>query len=75
MTKDTGGQAFPAILEDTGIGSNLYSSGGMTLRDYFAGQALSSITKGVIEHNDSEEVASKIAYNFADAMLTERSKE
>jgi hypothetical protein len=44
---------------------------GMTLRDYFAGQALSAVIskqQGVVWHGD----LAKQAYQFADAMLEAR---
>lgn len=57
---------------------------GMTLRDYFAGQALqgmlsnTDIAKDARDQNDSTEAAQRWcargAYQFADAMLAERSK-
>ena len=46
----------------------------VSLRDYFAGQVLMSITNGVIKQGDNEKVAAQLAYNFADAMLSERNK-
>lgn len=42
---------------------------GMTLRDWFAGQRLI----GISQHYDPG-MAAKAAYQFADAMLTERTK-
>jgi hypothetical protein len=57
--------AFPATRHDTG----------MTLRDYFAGQAL----VGIIAHPNGSggqwQDAAKHAYLSADAMLAERTKE
>ena len=41
---------------------------GMTLRDYFAAKALTGIAA------DSFEEVAKLAYQVADAMLTERAK-
>jgi hypothetical protein len=66
MTKETGGQAFPAHFE---------SHDGMTLRDYFAA---SFITSGVVFKNLSsgsttDQVAEQ-AYALADAMLEARGK-
>lgn len=70
VKKDDGGVAFPDQL-----------SRGMSLRDYFASQALTAIisygsttfygSKGVL--NKSGELAS-VAYHLADAMLIERNK-
>lgn len=48
---------------------------GMTLRDYFAGQALAGLFNhsGWATRCDAEQIALR-AYHFADAMLAERSK-
>jgi hypothetical protein len=62
--KTTGGQAFPR--------STSYSEGtvGMTLRDWFAGQAL----VGLLAHEGAEgaQHIAKSAYEYADKMLKER---
>ena len=67
---DTGGPAFPLIFDDdTKKTREIYS--GMTLRDYFAAKAMQAIL------NDAEifwEGAAPLAYQYADAMLKERSK-
>lgn len=55
-----GGSAFPRTSE-----SNLT---GMSLRDWFAGQALHSISPGPF----NAEVCAKRAYEMADAMLQQR---
>jgi len=44
---------------------------GMTLRDWFAGQALAGSD---ISHIDDSTAAARHAYALADAMLAERSK-
>ena len=61
-----GGPAFPASREqwDTGLW-------GMTLRDYFAGEALPIAGKG--KERTAEAIA-KRAYYIADAMLAERER-
>lgn len=67
MSKDTGGPAFP--VQDMGI----HGAFGMTLRDYFAGQALA----GCLAHNHTDIASShvaEVAYRMADAMLNERAK-
>ena len=61
MSKENGGQAFPEV----GI------SRGMTLRDYFAGQALCEYWDVEL---DDERVAEK-CYGIADAMIKERGKQ
>jgi hypothetical protein len=48
---------------------------GMTLRDYFAGQALVGIFANPNGTAGSWQVAAKHAYLSADAMLAERTKE
>ena len=70
---DTSGPAFPQSFimhQDEVITSgNLTAAGcqGLSLRDYFAGQALIALAKG----NDPE-FATQMAYVMADAMLERR---
>jgi len=45
-------------------------SPGMTLRDWFAGQALIGIAP-----NNDHEAAAQLAYRYADAMLRQRGKD
>ena len=59
-----GGPAFP---------SDRFGEGGMSLRDYFAGQALAGLIACPNTSGDEEPFACN-AYKFADAMLTEREK-
>lgn len=72
MSKKTGGRAFPcdSIVERDEVG-HLHgfevSSGGMTLRDYFAAKAMSALCSGL-----NPETAAKEAYDYADAMLRAR---
>jgi hypothetical protein len=68
MSKPNGGYAFP----HTGTGSQDPSYDGMTLRDYFAGQAITSL--GQSWGAGHEERAAELAYRIADAMIAERSK-
>jgi hypothetical protein len=67
---DTGGPAFPFVFDDTATRSRqIYT--GMSIRDYFAAKAMQAIL------NDAEifwEGAAPLAYQYADAMLKERSK-
>jgi len=65
----TGGPAFPQkepLTDD---------HPGMTLRDYFAGRALSEII-GNVRGGEAviPEESARIAYRFADAMIEERNK-
>ena len=68
-----GGPAFPRVPWDvndyTGDGSP-----GMSLRDYFAGQALAGMLADSTRQGSLGNYAED-AYKFADAMLAEREKE
>ena len=65
----SGGPAYPTNQYANGISPSGHSQG-MTLRDYFAGQALQGfISRG--DKYDSEFDAGR-AYAFADAMLEAR---
>lgn len=74
---NTGGSAFPSPLDESE-----FTEHGMTLRDYFAGQALSylTITNFLASAMTPEESrlqvtnAAALAYWVADAMLAERDK-
>lgn len=75
MSKDTGGPAFPQFV-DGGV-RPLPSDVGMTLRDYFAAQALALLGGRAWDHIRQEDVVgtwAATAYAIADAMLAERSK-
>lgn len=65
MTKDTGGPAFPFEAGYAGL-----SPSGMTLRDWFAGQALVGISREIDGRVDRAEYY----YQMADAMIAERNK-
>lgn len=67
-----GGPAFPGTFREDAPagGSFLVQRGGMTLRDWFAGQAMLGLVARY--GNDGEIAAAKIAYEFADAMLAAR---
>jgi hypothetical protein len=72
-TKD-GGQAFPLNVTPQDLYWGKYVSG-MTLRDYFAGQALVGLIMRVPA--DEQVSASRLtvqAYGISDLMLQERSK-
>ena len=64
-TIDDGGPAFPAMLP----GGN-YCTPGMSLRDWFAGQALA----GLLASGDWDETPIPDAYVFAQAMLEQRER-
>jgi hypothetical protein len=64
-----GGPAFPSVGE--GFGNPSYSAPGMTLRDWFAGQALAGALADPTCDLSPIELAKK-TYEFADAMLAAR---
>lgn len=72
-TRDDGGWAFPVPNS-----ANLNYEEGMTLRDYFAGQALAGILANPNMFADSDlgdgkdEVAARAAYIYAIQMLKQR---
>jgi len=76
MSKDTGGQAFPAGLTIQKDLENIVVNSqhqGMALRDWFAGQALA----GMLSRKGSEKMdtfmgIAEIAFEYADAMIKER---
>jgi hypothetical protein len=77
--KADGGAAFPHEVIDMECGlENRYTEPGMTLRDYFAGQALAAAydaEKSSPTHNGlSYRGAAERAYLFADALLAERER-
>ena len=73
--KPDGGPAFPWMMS----GGGMTPSSGMTLRDYFAGQAASILVAAlgtpseVTMERMGEEIAAR-AYMVADAMIAEREK-
>ena len=71
MSKHTGGSAFLVNgLRDPNV------SDGMTLRDYFAGQALCGLlSKYNLNAPSDQGTIAQMSYELADAMLAERSKE
>ena len=46
--------------------------GGMTLRDYFAGQALCGLTAAITKKETTNADYATVCYSIADAMLKER---
>ena len=63
---NTGGPAFPTTNY-----SAVYSEG-MTLRDYFAGQAMAAVNLGIGVSDEYYRKTAKHCYAVADAMLKER---
>ncbi len=70
----------PEVRRDDGIGL-VEGYPGMTLRDYFAGQAVSvvlsqlwrNLERGMQTVDSSYDIAAKASYEIADAMLAARS--
>lgn len=68
-----GGSAFPT--EWQAPDGRIARCVGMTLRDYFAGQALSEFANYVfVDKPETFTVVAKHCYAMADAMLAERAK-
>jgi len=75
MNRNDGGSAFP---HDPYSGP----TGGMSLRDYFAGQALTGVMNMImsaalndgLKHDVNESHLAMQAYIIADAMIAERAK-
>lgn len=85
-SKNNGGQAFPQPMAISPNGDAYPAYPGMTLRDWFAGQALAGLCAnpgGPYQANDrsgwglvncgTDDIGGE-AYRLADAMLAERSK-
>jgi hypothetical protein len=76
---DTGGSAFPGKAQvlanaDTPLYVTV-DAPGMTLVDYFAGQALASLLATPQQwKDDTAALASRMAYDMAEAMLAERDR-
>ena len=68
-TINDGGPAFPQNASNSN-----FLHGGMTLRDYFAAAALTGIHGWFGNTPILHDVAAKIAFDVADAMLAEREK-
>lgn len=74
--KKDGGPAYPSSNE-VSVGEFVTGGhAGMTLRDYFAGQALAGmLAKRIVDYSNGFGVEeSYLAYQIADAMLAERDK-
>ena len=74
MKKPENPQAFPTHDQDPGSDPrNRVLTGGMSLRDWFAGMALQGIVANPEASGSIEEIA-HYSYRYADAMLAERAK-
>ena len=65
MAHDKSGTAFPFVIEEEGCITHIHY--GMSLRDWFAGQALAGFAVGHLP-----ELCASLAYQYADAMLAAR---
>ena len=79
MSKTDGGPAFPApdyVVDSARIQEDAFQrmgqTRGLSLRDWFAGQAIGDVARNLSWHKDDLKKAARIAYEFADAMLKER---
>lgn len=69
QVRSDGGAAFPL---HPGISPDWTNSAGMSLRDWFAGQALAMTAPAYVSLPQSAEVLAKRCYLVADAMLAAR---
>lgn len=67
-----GGPAFPVPDSHCPNGQVQYGSYGMSLRDYFAGQALAGLLTQPAEDEYGPKCFAEAAYEMADAMLAAR---
>jgi len=80
MPINDGGPAFPQHLafgpngEAVTAGMYFAEGPGMTLRDWFAGQALPAVIQQLKLHKDGRHEIDRVCYELADAMLAERAK-
>ena len=80
MAKDDGGPAFPELRhEHDSITRRKFwhNTGGMSLRDWFAGQALNGLLAGREDNFNwygGEDWFASRSYELTDAMLKERDK-
>jgi hypothetical protein len=76
MSKPENPSAFPAFVPGRQGFANIPTTTdewlpGMTLRDYFAGQALIGVI-GIAEKTNTPDNIARLAYGLADAMLAAR---
>lgn len=72
-----GGPAFPLAVQTGNPHCEVFWRYGMSLRDWFAGQALAGICSGFDDLGNATwtwDAAAVSAYSMADAMLAEREK-
>ena len=69
QNNNDGGPAFPGLHPSKECH---YQDAGMTLRDYFAGQALAAMAIQICVEKPAAEFMATSAYKIADAMLAAR---
>lgn len=69
MSDETNPSAFPQFAR---LNNKEYSTGGMTLRDYFAGQALIGLLASPHSQSRDQAAFAECAYITADAMMERR---
>lgn len=75
MTTDDGGSAFPSPEQRDADGNGIFAAEyGMSLRDWFAGQALAMSASSYVNLPDSAALLAKRSYMVADAMLAARTE-
>jgi hypothetical protein len=78
MTKETGGSAFPLLppidSDDRSPQGYPFPDAGMTLRQWYAGQALAGLSAGVNNWRPGDGDFAALAFRHADAMIAEGSK-
>ena len=71
MSKDNGGPAFGELQQ---VGDVAMRDGGISIRDYFAANAMQGMIAAVGYHRGEVDFMAESAYDCADAMLLERAK-
>lgn len=74
--RNDGGPAFPVALDVSAslLRDGRYAKVGMSLRDWFAGQALFFCLREFGGNAEDQRQYAEAAYQIADAMLVERTK-
>ena len=78
MSEKDGGPAFPqtTVVDPTGSWVTVERGAvGLSLRDWFAGQAITGILADNEEYGPTVQEAAETAYKIADAMLKARTRE
>jgi len=82
--KPDGGPAFARPFSLTYMNEGIYDQDGMSLRDYFAAKAMQGLLSSpnlqvlsprALTHSEQFDLTASIAYEMADAMISEREKQ